>query len=171
MDILVSSNLERLLFMMSDCDSALVASLMKDLNENGRYQVPKEMLDKIQAEFSAGFCDDDQTAKAIAKVWKEHGYLMDTHTAVAWAVSEEYDGAEPVVVLSTASPFKFPHAVLSALGETPCEDEFDCLAQLSALSKLPIPKNLANLKTAEVLHTDVIEKEGLIDYALGYAAE
>lgn len=171
MDILVSSNLERLLFMMSDCDSALVASLMKELNEKGSYKVPETMLKKIQAEFAAGFCDDEKTAEAIAKVWKEEGYLMDTHTAVAWAVSEEYDGEEPVVVLSTASPFKFPHAVLSALGETPAEDEFDCLDQLAALSALPIPKNLAGLKDAAVLHTDVIEKDDLINYALDYAAK
>ena len=169
MDILVSSNLERLLFMMSDCDSELVASLMKDLNEKGSYQVPEEMLKKIQAEFAAGFCDDEQTAQAIAKVWKEHGYLMDTHTAVAWAVSEDYEGEEPLVVLSTASPFKFPHAVLSALGETPCEDEFESLNQLSALSGLPIPKNLAGLKSAKVLHTDVIEKDSLVNYALELA--
>lgn len=171
MDILVSSNLERLLFMMSDGDSELVASLMKSLNEEGFYQIPAEMLKKIQSEFSAGFCDDEKTAKTIYKVWKENGYLMDTHTAVAWAVSEEYEGEEPLVVLSTASPFKFPHAVLSALGEKPAEDEFDCLEQLSNLCSLPIPKNLANLKTAKVLHTDVIEKTDLIDYALAYAAE
>lgn len=169
MDILVSSNLERLLFMMSDCDSELVASLMKDLNEKGSYQVPEEMLKKIQAEFAAGFCDDERTAQAIAKVWKEHGYLMDTHTAVAWAVSEDYEGEEPLVVLSTASPFKFPHAVLSALGETPCEDEFESLNQLSSLSGLPIPKNLAGLKSAKVLHTDVIEKDSLVNYALDLA--
>jgi len=169
MDILVSSNLERLLFMMSDCDSELVASLMKDLNEKGSYQVPEEMLKKIQAEFAAGFCNDERTAQAIAKVWKEHGYLMDTHTAVAWAVSEDYEGEEPLVVLSTASPFKFPHAVLSALGEAPCEDEFESLNQLSALSGLPIPKNLAGLKSAKVLHTDVIEKDSLVNYALELA--
>ncbi|MBQ8600470.1 MAG: threonine synthase [Clostridia bacterium] len=173
MDILVSSNLERLLFMMSDCDSELVASLMKQLNEEGKYRVPAEMLTKIQAEFGAGFCDDQKTAVAIRKVWEKYGYLMDTHTAVAWAVSEEYKktAKEPVIVLSTASPFKFPHAVLSALGETPAENEFDCLTQLSEISNLPIPKNLSGLKDAKVLHDTVIDKEELIDFALNKAGQ
>ncbi len=174
MDILVSSNLERLLFMMSDCDSDLVASLMKDLNEKGRYEIPAAMREKIAAEFGAGFSGDEGTAKTINAVWKKYGYLMDTHTAVAWAVSEEYmkeNPAEPVVVLSTASPFKFPHAVLEALGETPAADEFDCLTQLAELSRLPIPKNLAGLKDAKVLHDTVIEKDDLVEYALTKAAE
>ncbi len=171
MDILVSSNLERLLFMMSDCDDALVAGLMRDLNEKGCYQVPAAMLQKIQAEFGAGFCDDKATAATIAKVWKDYGYLMDTHTAVAWAVGEEYaaKAEEPIIILSTASPFKFPHAVLSALGETPAENEFDCLDQLAAISGLAIPKNLAGLRDAKVLHDDVIEKDALVDYALNWA--
>ena len=99
---------------------------------------------------------------------------MDTHTAVAWAVSEDYkrqNPAEPVIVLSTASPFKFPHAVLQAIGETPAVDEFDCLTQLSEVSGLPVPKNLAGLKTAPVLHDRVIEKEELVEYALKKAGE
>ncbi len=171
MDILVSSNLERLLFMMSDGNDELVASLMKQLNEEGSYKVPAEMLNKIQEEFSAGFCGDQQTAETIARVWKDYGYLMDTHTAVAWAVSEEYkkEASEPVIVLSTASPFKFPHAVLEALGEEPAADEFDCLDQLSALSGLPIPKNLAGLKTATVRFDQAIEKDALVEYVFEQA--
>ena len=174
MDILVSSNLERLLYMMSDCNGELVGSLMKALNEDGFYKVPAEMLAKIQKEFGAGFCGDKETATTINEVWQKHGYLMDTHTAVAWAVSEDYkkeNPTEPVIVLSTASPFKFPHAVLEALGETPAADEFDCLEQLSSISKLPIPKNLAGLKTAKVLHDTVIEKDDLIAFALKKANE
>lgn len=174
MDILVSSNLERLLYMVSGCDSALVGNLMASLNETGRYQISAAMLQKIQAEFGTGFCDDQKTAATIAAVWKEYGYLMDTHTAVAWAVSEDYkrqNPAEPVIVLSTASPFKFPHAVLQAIGETPAVDEFDCLTQLSEVSGLPVPKNLAGLKTAPVLHDRVIEKEELVEYALKKAGE
>ena len=78
---------------------------------------------------------------------------------------------EPVIVLSTASPFKFPHAVLSALGETPAENEFDCLTQLAEVSNLPIPQNLAGLKDAKVLHNIVIEKEDLIEFALKKAGQ
>lgn len=157
--------------MACEGESDLVGSLMKQLNEQGSYQIPAEMLQKIQAEFGAGFCDDAETAKYIAKVWQDYGYLMDTHTAVGWAVSEEYvkGASEPVIVLSTASPFKFPHAVLSALGETPATDEFDCLEQLAQVSGLPIPKNLAGLKGAKVLHQTVIEKDELIDFALNQA--
>jgi len=172
MDILVSSNLERLLFMMSDGDSELVASLMQQLNEKGSYEIPAAMREKIDAEFGAGYCDDEQTAATIRAVWEEYGYLMDTHTAVAWAVSEDYSKAHPaeaVIVLSTASPFKFPHAVLEALGETPAADEFDCLEQLAKVSGLPIPKNLAGLKNAKVLHDTVIEKDELVEYALNTA--
>ncbi len=174
MDILVSSNLERLLFMMSDGDSELVASLMQQLNEKGCYEIPAAMREKIDAEFGAGYCDDEQTAATIRAVWEEYGYLMDTHTAVAWAVSEDYSKAHPaeaVIVLSTASPFKFPHAVLEALGETPATDEFDCLEQLAKVSGLPIPKNLAGLKDAAVLHDTVIEKDELVEYALRTAKE
>ncbi len=169
MDILVSSNLERLLYLMSNGDTALVASLMQDLNEKGSYTIPSALLEKIQDTFLAGCCDDRTCAGAIARVWKEYGYLMDTHTAVAWQMSEEYlrtQPAEPVVVLSTASPFKFPHAVLEALGEKPTENEFDCLTRLSAVSGLPIPRNLAGLKDAPVLHRTVIEKEELVRFAL-----
>ena len=169
MDILVSSNLERLLFMMSNGDSELVASLMQQLNEKGSYEIPAAMREKIDAEFGAGYCDDEQTAATIRAVWEEYGYLMDTHTAVAWAVSEDYSKAHPaeaVIVLSTASPFKFPHAVLEALGENPAADEFDCLEQLAKVSGLPIPKNLAGLKNAKVLHDTVIEKDELVEYAL-----
>ncbi len=174
MDILVSSNLERLLFIMSDCDSELVASLMKDLNEKGSYEIPTAMREKIDAEFGAGYCGDEKTAETIRTVWEKYGYLMDTHTAVAWAVSEDYqksDPKEPVIVLSTASPFKFPHAVLEALGEQPSADEFDCLTQLSEVSRLPIPKNLSGLKDAKVLHETVIEKDDLVQFALRTAAK
>lgn len=173
MDILVSSNLERLLYLLSG-DENLVASLMQSLNKDGAYQVPEDLLQKIQTEFYAGCCDDQGVAANIKAVWNKHGYLMDTHTAVAWAAAEQYraeGNEEPVVVLSTASPFKFPHAVLEALGEQPAADEFDCLAQLSALSKLPVPANLAGLKNAKVLHDTVIAKENLVEFALEKAAE
>ena len=174
MDILVSSNLERLLFLMSDGDDCLVSSLMRALNEKGSYQIPAPMLQKIQAEFSAGYCSDQEAADAIRSVWETSRYLMDTHTAVAWQVGESYlqtNPSEPVVVLSTASPFKFPNAVLQALGQTLDPDEFQCLEQLSKVSGLPVPKNLAGLKNAPVLHTTVIEKEALVDFALKKAGE
>ena len=107
MDILVSSNLERLLYFLSG-DTALVASLMGQLNTQGFYTVPEDMLQKLQQEFWAGCCDDARASWTIAKVWQDHHYLCDTHTATGWAVAEDYVAAtgddRPMVVLSTASP-------------------------------------------------------------------
>ena len=115
-------------------DTALVARLMSELNTVGCYQVPGELLDEIQKHFWAGWCDDAKGAETIAKVWRENGYLCDTHTASGWAVAEDYVNQEkdnrPMVVLSTASPYKFPAAVLAAIGQTAKGDEFDQLEQL-----------------------------------------
>ena len=128
MDILVSSNLERLLYFVSK-DTDLVAGLMKQLNTEGFYTVPASMKESIDREFWAGCCDDAQAAKTIDKVWKENHYLCDTHTAAGWSAAEEYIAAtgdtRPMVVLSTASPYKFPAAVLEAIGGSLSGDEFD----------------------------------------------
>ena len=169
MDILVSSNLERLLYLMSG-DSALVAGLMNQLNTQGYYQVPEELLEEIQKQFWAGWCDDARGAETIAKVWKENGYLCDTHTASGWAVAEDYvnqtGDTRPMVVLSTASPYKFPAAVLAAIGQTAKGDEFDQLEQLHAATCVPIPKNLAALRTKPELHKSVIDKDKMLDFVL-----
>ena len=169
MDILVSSNLERLLYLLSG-DTALVARLMSELNTVGCYQVPGELLDEIQKHFWAGWCDDAKGAETIAKVWRENGYLCDTHTASGWAVAEDYVNQEkdnrPMVVLSTASPYKFPAAVLAAIGQTAKGDEFDQLEQLHAVTCVPIPKNLAALRTKPEIHKGVIDKDKMLDFVL-----
>ena len=169
MDILVSSNLERLLYLMS-LDTQLVASLMTQLNEEGCYQVPEALLKEVQSQFWAGWCDDAKGAETIAKVWKENKYLCDTHTASGWAVAQDYvnqtGDARPMVVLSTASPYKFPAAVLKAMGETARGDEFDQLDQLNAVTGVAIPKNLAALRTKPERHTGVIDKEKMLDFVL-----
>ena len=175
MDILVSSNLERLLYLLSGCDNKYVDFLMSQLKEEGVYHISDEMLSKLKAEFSCGCAGDAEAAAAIEKVWREQGYLMDPHTAVAWCVSEKFmvdrhDDA-PVVVLSTASPYKFPAAVLSALGEAPSADEFASLDQLQALTGVPIPRNLAALREMPVRHTDVIDKEDMLSYVLRKVGE
>ena len=119
MDILVSSNLERLLFTLSG-SAPETDAYMRALKEQGQYTVSAALLEKLQAEFSCGFCDDDRTRAAIGRVWAEHHYLMDTHTAVAYQVLEDYrsDSGDqtPAVVVSTASPFKFCDHVLRAVG-------------------------------------------------------
>ncbi len=175
MDILVSSNLERLLYLLSGCDNAYVAELMEQLRTQGFYQVSESLLQRLRADFSCGCCDDQEAAAVIAQVWQESGYLMDPHTAVAWAVSrsfmEQRTDDAPVVVLSTASPYKFPAAVLSALGEAPCEDEFAVMDRLHAVTDVPVPKNLASLRQMPVRHTDVIDRDDMLDYVLRKVGE
>jgi len=166
MDILVSSNLERLLYLVSQ-DASCVERLMRELNTQGWYQVSGWMLERLRAVFGCGCCDDAGAAEVIGRVWREHKYLCDPHTAVAWAVAEKHtrEGV-PMVVLSTASPYKFPAAVLHALGEASGDDEFAMMEQLHALTGMDIPKNLRGLEGRPVLHTDVIDKDAMLDYVL-----
>ena len=174
MDILVSSNLERLLYLLSG-DDKLIADLMKQLSENGEYEVPADMLEKLHELFWAGFCGDEGAKTAIGKVWKDDHYLCDTHTAVAWDVAQQYkkENADhnAVVVLSTASPYKFPAAVLEGIGESTKGDEFDVMEQLHDVTGVPVPKNLASLREREVRHRDVIAQEEMLDYVLRKAAQ
>ena len=174
MDILVSSNLERLLSLLTG-DDAYVAGLMKQLNEQGHYKVSDELLKKLKAEFSCGCCDDAAAAKTIGRLWAEENYLCDPHTAVAWNVAEQFgktcSGGAPVVVLSTASPYKFPAAVLSALGQKAGEDEFAVMEELHARTGVPVPKNLAALREKPVRHKDVIGREDMLAYVLEKAGE
>ena len=165
MDILVSSNLERLLYFLCE-NEAEVAGYMADLKEKGVYTVSPALLEKLHDQFGWGCCDDEGTKAAIGRVWREHGYLMDTHTAVAWSVAEDYESDAPVVVLSTASPYKFPAAVLSAIGGDADGDEFDIMDRLHAMTGVPVPKALAELRQKPVLHRDVISREEMQAYVL-----
>ena len=120
MDILISSNLERMLFEMTGGDDAAVRDYMGRLNTAGRYQVSDEVKEKLDGVFASGCCDDRETAQVIGEVWKEKGYLIDPHTAVAFGVLDKYRKGTgdntPALVVSTASPFKFCSSVLPALG-------------------------------------------------------
>ena len=165
MDILVSSNLERLLYLLSG-DTALVAGLMKDLNEKGYYTVPEALLAAIQKEFGAGFCDDGDAQAVIGRVYRDYGYLMDPHTASGWFVAEQNRGGNQMVVLSTASPYKFSTTVLNAIGGDTQGTEYERMERLHALTGVPIPKNLASLRGKPELHTDVIPKEKMLEYVL-----
>ena len=170
MDILVSSNLERLLYLLSNCDTALVANLMRQLNTEGFYTVPDALKASIDREFWAGCCDDAEAAATIGKVYTEKGYLMDTHTAAGWAVAEDYvnqtGDKRPMVVLSTASPFKFPAAVLEAIGGDLSGDEFQQMDRLAEVSGVPVPGNLAGLKGKTERHTGVIDKDAMLQFVL-----
>ena len=171
MDILVSSNLERTLYLLSGNNCQLVADLMKQLNTEGVYTVPADLKAAMDAEFWADCCDDAGAAAIINKVWTEHGYLMDTHTASGWVAAENYVNQtgdnRPMVVLSTASPYKFPAAVLEAIGGDLSGDEFDQMERLEAVTKVPAPKPLSTLKGKAERHLNVIDKDKMLDYVLG----
>jgi threonine synthase len=168
MDILVSSNLERLLYFLSEGDTELVASLMHQLNTEGFYQVPQSLLEKIQAEFWAGYCDDEKASATIGAAWEKTGYLCDPHTAAGWAVAEEFRAStgdhRPMVVLSTASPYKFPGAVLTSLTSPESDDEFEQMQQLSSLTGVPVPANLSGLREKPEKHKSVIDKEQMLPF-------
>jgi len=167
MDILVSSNLERLLYFMSS-DTALVASLMEQLNTKGFYDVPEFMEAAIKEEFWAGYCDDEKAQATIENIFTKYHYLCDTHTAAGWAVAEEYventGDTRPMVVLSTASPYKFPAAVLSSLTKAEDSDEFNQMEQLSRHTGVPVPGNLQGLQTKKERHTTVIPKDEMLAF-------
>ena len=170
MDILVSSNLERTLYLLSGNNCELVADLMKQLNTEGVYTVPADLKAAMDAEFWADCCDDEGAAAIIGKVWNEYGYLMDTHTASGWVAAQNYVNQtgdnRPMVVLSTASPYKFPAAVLEAIGGDLSGDEFDQMERLEAVTKVPAPMPLATLKGKPERHLNVIDKDKMLDYVL-----
>lgn len=171
MDILVSSNLERLLYLMSGEDTSLVSRLMAALQKDGTYTVPEALLRTIQEAFWAGCCDDARAQEVIGRVWQAHGYLCDPHTATGWAVAEDYVNqtrdTAPMVVLSTASPYKFPAAVLSALGGSLEGSEFDQMERLHARTGVPIPESLASLRGRAERHPGVIGKDEMLPFVLG----
>ena len=166
MDILVSSNLERLLYHVTGSD-AEVAGLMKSLNETGGYTVRPETLKAIQENFSCGWSSEEQVAGEIRARYEKDGYLCDTHTAVAFhvAAQKKRDGV-PMVVLSTASPYKFPRDVLAALGETAPESDFAAMAALNVKTGCPVPASLSVLNTLPVRFNTVIEPAAIRDAAL-----
>lgn len=161
MDILISSNLERLLFELSGHDGAYIAELMDSLAKDGRYIVSDEIKRQLSEMFTAGFCDDTGTQKEINRVWKERGYLLDTHTAVAsdvlHACRERQNSGRYAVLVSTASPYKFASDVLSALGAELPESELGSVEALSAVTGQPIPKGLRGLAELPVVHGDVLD--------------
>ena len=163
MDILISSNLERLLYLLSGGDDKLVAGYMKELSDTGCYQVSEEMRKKIQSVFVGGFSSEAETEATIGKMMDEHKYLIDTHTAVAFHVLEQYrkdtGDQTKTVVASTASPFKFCDAVLDALHVTEKATGTALLDQLADVSGMPAPQPLATLKDKKVRFTSWTEKE------------
>ncbi|MBQ4108279.1 MAG: threonine synthase [Clostridia bacterium] len=165
MDILISSNLERLLYLT--CGDEKCAYYMAQLKEKGEYKLEKDELDKIKSEFDAGFTSEDETIKTIRDVYEKHGYLMDTHTAVAWSVYEKWQketgNTDKTVVLSTASPYKFSNSVMNALGKE-CDGEFDALKKLNAYTGAKIPSSLDGIENKIVFHKVTVEKDEMLSF-------
>ncbi len=164
MDILVSSNLERLLFYSCGMDDSRTASLMKELKENGFFRADDKMMDYIRADFDCAFADDERALSEIASVYGESGYLMDTHTAVAYACAKDVYGDAPAVVLSTADPYKFSPAILKALEPGAAEDGLDAMDRLAELTGIPVPRGLSGLRNRRILHDTVIKPSEMTDY-------
>ena len=170
MDILVSSNLERLLYHVTGSD-AEVAGLMKSLAENGSYTVRPETLAAIQETFACGWSSEKEVAGEIRARYEQDGYLCDTHTAVAFHVAaQKKRSGVPMVVLSTASPFKFPRSVLEALGRTAPENDFEAMQQLEAATGHAAPASLAALRQKAERFDTVIDPAQIAEVALGYQA-
>ena len=167
MDILISSNLERLLHAFTCGDAPQVRDYMDRLSAEGRYQVSGEVKKKLDREFAAAFCDDAQAKRAIAKVWNEKHYLIDPHTAVAMDALEQYrreTGDEtPTLVVSTASPFKFGPAVMEALGVAEPIRGLESIRQLSDLTGVAAPAPLASLAGKQIRFSGTVEKDHMAD--------
>ncbi|PKU89213.1 threonine synthase [Bifidobacterium thermophilum] len=166
MDILISSNLERMLYYMSDKDTRLIQMLMNDLNQWGAYEVPAELLTKIRQLFGCGWADEDQVREMIADCWQKNHYVIDPHTACGYYVMQQMprDPLTPRVLLSTASPYKFPRVVNEALGWDASGSDFDCMDVLAEHSGTTAPKALRGLEHADVRFTDVVDIDGMPAY-------
>ena len=168
MDILVSSNLERLLFHVTQ-DAGQVAQWMDELARTGRYRVPDDVLRAIREDFACASVTAPQAAGEIRRVFESEGYLMDPHTAVASVAANRCAREEtPCVVLSTASPYKFPASVLHALGEETPQDEFEAMRRLEAVSGTRAPASLRALQEKPVRFSRAIGKEDIAREALAF---
>ena len=174
MDILISSNLERLLYHLYEGDCDAVAKLMASLKSTGKYEVSAEVKAKLQKLFYGNCCDDTETKAAIAKTFASCSYLCDTHTAVAVDVYDKFAAETadktPCIIASTASPYKFAPAVLEAVGGTCSGNGFEVMDSLAKASGTEVPAPLASLKNCEVLHKNSIAKTDMAAFIKSHVA-
>lgn len=172
MDILVSSNLERMLYYMCNKDTRLIQMLMNDLQQWGAFEIPEDVLAKIRTLFGCGWANEDQIRQAIADCWKQYQYVIDPHTACGYFVMQHipHDESVPRVLLSTASPYKFPRVVAEALSlEVENLDDFHCMDAVSKVTNTKIPAMLRNLENKTPRFTDVIGIEEMPEYVREHA--
>ena len=163
MDILISSNLERLIYMIAGCDATKTNELMDSLKKTGKYTITDEMKARL-ADFEGGYATEAQTADVIKALYEKTGYVMDTHTAVAAHVYNEYKKAtgddKVTVIASTASPYKFTRSVMGAIdAKYESWSDFDLVDELSRIAKVKVPNAIEEIRTAPVLHDTVCETE------------
>ena len=165
MDILISSNLERLIYLIAGSDADKNRELMQSLASTGKYVIDDEMKKRL-SDFEGGFASEAEVAETIRRVYDKTGYVMDTHTAVAATVYDRYRNATgdetPTVIVSTASPFKFTRSVMEAVtGDVEGKLDFELIDQLSEIANVSIPNAIEEIRTAAVLHDTVCEKEDM----------
>ena len=168
MDILISSNLERLLYHLSGEDDAQIREWFGALATDGKYEVTDEVKAMLRDEFYAGCCDDAQTKACIKDIYDKYSYTCDTHTAVAVKVYQDYREATgdttKTIIASTASPYKFSGSVLEALGVDTDTDEFGLVDKLAEASKIPVPASLAELKDKDIRFKEIIDKTEMKEF-------
>ena len=162
MDILISSNLERLIYRIAGNDAKVNAELMKSLSTNGSYEITQQMKEQL-ADFYGNYADERETAQRIKEMYENTGYILDTHTAVASAVYRKYvqetgDGSATVIA-STASPFKFTRNVMKAIDEKySAMSDFELVDELSKIGNVAVPNAIEEIRTAPILHDTVCDK-------------
>ena len=175
MDILVSSNLERLIFELSGRNAQVTAARMKSLSETGKYSVTSEELQSLRTEFYADFTGEDDTVDCIYEYFTEYGYPMDTHTGVALSVAARYqekreplDPVYPMVVVSTASPYKFPQDVLYALSGNDVKDSFKCIKRINLLTAMKVPEAIKSVRYKPILFKTTVSTAKMFDEVLKF---
>ena len=152
MDILISSNLERLLYLCGGAE--LTEELMGRLKETGAYAAPLSVMEEMRRDFVAYYCDEAGTGETVRRIWEEKGYLIDTHTAVAMHCAERYvaerGSTRPMLVISTASPYKFAPAVYGFLTGKTFENELDAMTELCEYTAVPIPNPLKDIEKRKI---------------------
>ena len=165
MDILISSNLERLLYHLSENNSSYISELMNSLNSTGIYSVQESIKSKINKIFFESYATDLETTTNIKNVYEKYNYLLDPHTSVAYIGAKKLnDKNRKTIILSTASPYKFTKDVYESIFEKTEKNEFEIMNLLYEKTQIEIPENLKNLENKDIYHQNIINKNNIKQY-------